>query len=197
MRRWIRTVLITGLTLSAIATGGLWLASRSQRLSWRIIDSDSAWLSIDCHLGRFTAYYLTYNFDGRHAYLQQTLRPGALLQHAMLRNNIDPRSLRRLRGRFQLRLNPRGKLSNVRYVAFPLWAPLILFIGYPAVGLIRGPLRRGYRRKHGLCVKCGYDLTGNVTRVCSECGEETAGGPVKSRIEAVRENPNDHHEAVP
>ncbi len=28
-----------------------------------------------------------------------------------------------------------------------------------------------HRRKKGLCVKCGYNLKGNVSGVCSECGE--------------------------
>jgi uncharacterized paraquat-inducible protein A len=26
------------------------------------------------------------------------------------------------------------------------------------------------RRRRGLCVKCGYDLTGNTSGVCPECG---------------------------
>ena len=29
-----------------------------------------------------------------------------------------------------------------------------------------------YRRRHNLCLTCGYDLTGNVSGVCSECGVE-------------------------
>ena len=40
-------------------------------------------------------------------------------------------------------------------------------------GLIAGPLRRSHRRRLGLCVKCGYDLTGNVSGVCPECGTPT------------------------
>ena len=30
--------------------------------------------------------------------------------------------------------------------------------------------RREKRRLMGLCVQCGYDLTGNVSGVCPECG---------------------------
>jgi len=29
---------------------------------------------------------------------------------------------------------------------------------------------RRQRRAKGLCVRCGYDLTGNVSGVCPECG---------------------------
>ena len=52
-----------------------------------------------------------------------------------------------------------------------LWAPLILFAIYPTIAFTRGLLRRYRRRRKGLCLKCGYDLTGNVTGVCSECGQ--------------------------
>jgi hypothetical protein len=39
------------------------------------------------------------------------------------------------------------------------------------LALIDGPVRRDRRRRRGLCVKCAYDLTGNVSGVCPECGE--------------------------
>ena len=37
-----------------------------------------------------------------------------------------------------------------------------------APGILRKQLRR---RKKGLCLKCGYDLTGNTSGACPECGE--------------------------
>ena len=46
----------------------------------------------------------------------------------------------------------------------------IAFAAYPAIAFIRGPLRRWRRRKKGLCIGCGYNLTGNVSGVCPECG---------------------------
>lgn len=52
-----------------------------------------------------------------------------------------------------------------------LWAPAVLFLTYPAIAFACGPVRRWRRRRKGCCVKCGYNLTGNVTGVCSECGE--------------------------
>jgi hypothetical protein len=54
----------------------------------------------------------------------------------------------------------------------PLWGPLVLFTIYPAMALIRGPYRRHRRHRKGLCVQCGYSLTGNVSGVCPECGEK-------------------------
>ena len=32
---------------------------------------------------------------------------------------------------------------------------------------------RGHRLRHGLCLACGYDLTGNVSGTCPECGSPT------------------------
>ncbi len=48
----------------------------------------------------------------------------------------------------------------------PLWAPL-LAIAIPTAWL----WRRDRRHPPGHCQRCGYDLTGNVTGVCSECEE--------------------------
>lgn len=33
--------------------------------------------------------------------------------------------------------------------------------------------RRRKRRASGLCLRCGYNLAGNVSGVCPECGERT------------------------
>jgi len=60
------------------------------------------------------------------------------------------------------------------YVRFPLWAPLLLFSTYPAIALIRGPFRRWRRRRRGLCIRCAYNLHGNVSGVCPECGTNTS-----------------------
>jgi hypothetical protein len=48
-----------------------------------------------------------------------------------------------------------------------------LFWGIPIFGLIygRGMVRRRRRRKLGLCLGCAYDLRGNVSGICPECGE--------------------------
>ncbi len=34
-------------------------------------------------------------------------------------------------------------------------------------------VRKWYRRRHGLCLRCGYDLRGNESGRCSECGTES------------------------
>ena len=49
----------------------------------------------------------------------------------------------------------------------------MLFATYPTIAFIRGPLRRWRRRRRGECLTCGYNLTGNVSGVCPECGTQT------------------------
>ena len=56
-------------------------------------------------------------------------------------------------------------------LSFPTWSAIALFVAYPAIAFIRGPLRRYRRHRKGLCVKCGYNLTGNTSGICPECGE--------------------------
>jgi hypothetical protein len=54
-------------------------------------------------------------------------------------------------------------------------APVIVVVA-PAAGVfallwwLMDPLKADRRRRLGLCVGCGYDLTGNVSGVCPECG---------------------------
>jgi len=44
---------------------------------------------------------------------------------------------------------------------------------YPFVAILRSPARRRrYRRKHGLCLNCGYSLTGLTENRCPECATE-------------------------
>ena len=46
-----------------------------------------------------------------------------------------------------------------------LWCGLTVF----------GYRRLRHRRRRGLCERCGYDLTGNVSGTCPECGTAAAG----------------------
>ncbi len=60
--------------------------------------------------------------------------------------------------------------GRMRAVAVPHGLVIGLLLAYPAVAFVRGPVRRWRRRRRGLCVACGYNLTGNVSGVCPECG---------------------------
>jgi hypothetical protein len=54
------------------------------------------------------------------------------------------------------------------YLIVPLWLPLVL-VAAPTAFLWWRDRRR---IPPGHCRKCGYDLTGNVSGVCPECGEK-------------------------
>lgn len=57
-------------------------------------------------------------------------------------------------------------LSGNWYFLLPLWVTLVV-IGFTAGGFFY--FTRRFPPGH--CRKCGYDLTGNVSGVCPECGE--------------------------
>lgn len=62
----------------------------------------------------------------------------------------------------------------------PLVASLLLLL-YPIFALLRGPFRRWNRRRHGRCMDCDYDLTGNTTGICPECGAPISNPPIQKK----------------
>lgn len=74
--------------------------------------------------------------------------------------------------KYKMAVNGRGGGGTLitTDVRFLVWPPAIAFAIYPVLAFIRGPLRRYRRRRRGLCVRCGYNLTGNVSGICPECG---------------------------
>ena len=59
------------------------------------------------------------------------------------------------------------------FLTFGGWVPCTVFLMLAAIALtrwLRGPYRRRYRRRHNLCLICGYNLTGNTSGRCPECG---------------------------
>ncbi|UCC32287.1 MAG: hypothetical protein JSU86_08395 [Phycisphaerales bacterium] len=62
-------------------------------------------------------------------------------------------------------------LRTERTVVVPFWMLVMLFALWPVLSFIRGPLRRARRRAAGCCRHCGYNLTGNTSGVCPECGQ--------------------------
>ena len=56
------------------------------------------------------------------------------------------------------------------WIVFPLWLSTGLLTLVGVIPIIRGPVRRRWRRVRGHCAKCAYDLTGNRSGRCPECG---------------------------
>jgi hypothetical protein len=65
----------------------------------------------------------------------------------------------------------RGQFLSAAFVAF-----MVAAAGFAGWVLIDRPhVRTEGRKAKGLCVRCGYDLTGNVSGVCPECGNAPEG----------------------
>ena len=68
---------------------------------------------------------------------------------------------------------PPPRLASYRQFLLPYWMPIAATAALPALWLglnIRRRVRSRRRLRAGLCVRCGYDLTGNVSGACPECG---------------------------
>jgi hypothetical protein len=72
-------------------------------------------------------------------------------------------------GPFYVRSLNIGSIQS-RGFGVPFWALGLLFAFYPSLALITGPIRRRRRRRRGLCLRCGYNLTGLPEPRCPECG---------------------------
>ncbi len=71
---------------------------------------------------------------------------------------------------YGVRRSGSGPFFRYCTVNISLLIPVLLTGAYPIFVFIRGPLRRYRRRRRGLCLTCGYDLEGNLSGVCPECG---------------------------
>jgi hypothetical protein len=69
-----------------------------------------------------------------------------------------------------------GFLPATRTLDCPLWSFVPVFLVLPGLWL----LRWSRRPISGLCRTCLYDLTGNTSDVCPECGT-----PIPSKLEAI------------
>jgi len=66
-----------------------------------------------------------------------------------------------------------------KLVVFPFWFPSLLLAAYPCYAIAKSLVRPYCRRKSNLCCQCGYNLTGNESGQCPECGY-VADSPVAS-----------------
>lgn len=72
-----------------------------------------------------------------------------------------------------IRHDPNGRLMVPYRLIAPAWAIASLFALLPAIRL-SGWWRKRHSLRAGLCPSCSYDLTGNLSGVCPECGTAVA-----------------------
>ena len=66
---------------------------------------------------------------------------------------------------------------TLRQLWLPIWLIAVGFLMLPMLHMalwLRERVRVGRHRRRGRCLSCGYDLTGNTTGVCPECGTPVA-----------------------
>jgi hypothetical protein len=69
----------------------------------------------------------------------------------------------------------RLETETTQQLSFPGWLPPLLFALPPSVWL-HGLVRRWRLQSGGYCLACSYNLTGNTSGVCPECGRPTTAG---------------------
>jgi hypothetical protein len=175
----IRKVVIVVLTLGAAGVTLLWLASTARAVYWgrSVTSRCSLYMSVDNGIAEVVVWRLR---DGQHATGQTSFCLGDFSYStgppdpASPATRIGVGAVRNVERRYGCGPSTNGKRETIvaTTAAVPLWALLVLLSIYPAYVFLREPLRHWRRSRKGLCVKCGYDLTGNVSGTCPECGTE-------------------------
>ena len=62
--------------------------------------------------------------------------------------------------------------GHVHFWFTPFWQPVLLLLAYPVAAFAWRVFRGRRRNRMGLCERCGYNLTGNISGVCPECGQK-------------------------
>ena len=57
------------------------------------------------------------------------------------------------------------------WIVFPFWLLTAMLTVLGTIPVFRGPVRQAWRRSRGCCITCGYNLTGNRSGRCPECGD--------------------------
>ncbi len=157
-----RTVTLIALAVALLVIGAAWIPTywwafgfqdSSQRYEWFVVQGN-------LHINRFPPNYVASKIApigrwvGGFGVTRATLFQPVFLPHFH-----------------------RAGLADWRF-ELPLYLPFLVFATSLAALCVYPRLpfaRRRWRLKHGLCVSCGYDLTGNVSGTCPECGQAIEG----------------------
>ena len=175
-------VVIVVLTVGALGTIAIWVGTyHYYLLRWQSITTPQLpVLIVGCHAGRCTFNWWS---DAHDVKIPRSRGRGfafggfvlGTVHHATAGSTALPAGFTILRvNGFRHRSLGSVQLSNVKRtcVQFPFWFAFAALAAYPTLAFIRGPLRRYRRRRKGLCVGCGYNLTGLTEPRCPECATE-------------------------
>ena len=166
-----RKVIIILLTLAAATTGVLSLLSMVRPIMWESTSS-SQWFSVCVNKTQGTVTQFVVN-DPVLLHDLADSRRWSLREYAYPELHIIWRKKSHVGSDSYL-----VKHFHQTCITVPLLLLLVVFLLYPIVALIKSSLRwrRMRRCQRGLCVKCGYNLTGNESGVCPECGDRIREG---------------------
>ncbi|MCH8148524.1 MAG: hypothetical protein IH987_11105 [Planctomycetes bacterium] len=169
----IRKAIIVVLTLAAAGTSYLWADSYRGRVASNG-RTFHGWC-LDCKLSGDMGFHITVRVGGICFSYRSPVSPSAVegLRGFALTGNFGyfgyPYRPCMVNAEHQI-IEPPGMRLVAHSVCLPLWLLMIAFAVYPTIAFIRGPVRRWRRHRKGLCIRCGYNLEGNVSGVCPECG---------------------------
>jgi hypothetical protein len=147
---YLTALFVSAVLLVAVGVGSLWT-----RVGWDGLISDGHWARFRTQGGNVEFAY------ARSATLTRPTYAVTLL-----------------RGRLGVLSFGTGSQRSWRWAAVttPLWVIVALLLVHPAVAFVLGPVRRRYRYQRNQCIRCGYDLKGNVSGRCPECGDASEDG---------------------
>ena len=155
-----KAMLILSLVLLALSSAA-WMRSFS-RLDLLVWTKRGARIELVGHRGRVGFEFREANFPADHPFG---------LSHQSVPAN---RGIVRPGAAYDVSWRPGAKFGEagptILKVVLPFWLPTAVFATCPLLGWLSH--RRRLRRRHdsGRCRMCGYNLTGNLTGVCPECG---------------------------
>lgn len=181
----MRTFILAVTTLVALAVAAAGIAGYARPLYQSVRISPNTWVYFVSTDGLLRCYslhadepiVLQSRNHGRHVdvFLEQGLQPHRTVLHARP-SSIDAYAL--LQGRLlagSQAPNPPVWISGVRTRIGPLIGALLIV---PGLMIVARKMRQSAFRP-GFCHRCGYNLAGNSTGICPECGE-----PLDERLHA-------------
>ncbi|NLE96307.1 MAG: hypothetical protein GX600_11645 [Dehalococcoidia bacterium] len=174
----IRRSLLCLCVLASVAIGWLWIRTSADSLSWHgILPGGQDWAHVNFWLGDFELFVITRKAVSEErplSILAAEVEPIFTSGTYFHTGPIDPVEpglyyLAHWGDRWTLDLQESPKMFIVQ---MPIWPLLLTCMLLPAISLLCVTVRRLRRKPPGHCENCGYNLTGNVSGICPECGEK-------------------------
>ncbi len=164
----IRRILLVISLVLLVGTAGVWVRSYWARMEIHWSDGDGADYRAACNYG--AAQMWVFRSRSR----RSPRLPRGIFSFSGKASPIDKYGLTHFK---HLKCEPYVDWPGINSVSVPLWLPTAV-LSITSCVLARPLVRTWRRRRYNLCLTCGYDLTGNVSGVCPECGTIAAGVPV-------------------